>query len=260
MNFRISNKATSLLKQFCDNPTQSRALLLVGKKGWGKFSSGIDFASIILNQNPLQSSNFFAFRNDQFALKTEFFLTKIPHSPTSVEWLLLLQRRINMSILIQESLGTGSQITSTKEDLDNYIAQNEFPDKKLITQLITLCEYFDKKNGIPIDIIREINKFHAMHSDHGRISLIGDFDQADETTQNAALKLLEEPHPNHWLILTAENEKKLIPTIKSRTITLRFTEPSADKLSFLGQATYPLSTINIMKESLFNISELKHQL
>ncbi|MGL4393892.1 MAG: hypothetical protein ACRCS8_01520 [Brevinema sp.] len=261
MSFRVSNKATSLLQRFCDTPTQSRALLLIGKNGWGKFSSGIDFAENILGTDPLQSSDFFCFRNDQFALKTEYFLTKTPATKAAWDWIYLLQRRINVSLLIGESLGTGAKIATTKDDLDSYIAQKEFPqDKKFMDQLLTLCGIFDKKTGVPIDIIREISKFHAMHSDHGRVSLIGNFDQADETTQNAALKLLEEPHPNHWLILTAENEKNIIQTIKSRTVKIVFTEPSAGDLAFLGSETHPLSATNIMKESLYKISQTKKAL
>ncbi|MGL4561056.1 MAG: hypothetical protein ACRCV0_02035 [Brevinema sp.] len=262
MSFRISNNATSQLTKFCKHDlTQSRALLFIGKTGWGKFSSGIDFAKNILNTDPLASSDFFCFRNDHFTLKTEFFLTKIPHSREAWEWLFLLQRRINISKQIDETLSTGAKLGTIKEQFDEYLALQQFPvDQKFISQLINLCESFDKKSGIPINVIREAVAFHSVHSNHGRVSILGDFDTADETTQNAALKLLEEPHPNHWVILTAENTKNIIQTILSRTIKINFTVPNTTDLSFLGSSVYPISTINIMKESLFKISAIKKQL
>lgn len=261
MVFRVSNKAVLLLEKFIKSGTQSRALLLLGKNGWGKFSSGIDFAQAILKTNPLLSSDFFCFRNDHFRLKTEFFLTKKSNSVQSWEWLYLLQRRINLSKLLDESLPSGVKLASSKETLDEYIALHQFPvDEKFINQLIMIADAFDKKSGIPINIIREAVKFHSIHTNSGRISLLGNFDTADEASQNAALKLLEEPHPNHWLLLTAEHEKSIIPTILSRTIKIHFTEPSYSELAFLGEPVYPCSSINIMKEELYHLSKIKIEL
>ena len=54
-----------------------------------------------------------------------------------------------------------------------------------------------------------------------RVVLIERADQANEQTQNALLKALEEPTDRHTYILVADDAARLLPTIRSRSQSLR---------------------------------------
>jgi hypothetical protein len=63
-----------------------------------------------------------------------------------------------------------------------------------------------------------------------RVVLIEHADQANEQTQNALLKALEEPTDRHTFILVADEAARLLPTIRSRCQALRIGRVSHDEL------------------------------
>jgi DNA polymerase III gamma/tau subunit len=54
-----------------------------------------------------------------------------------------------------------------------------------------------------------------------RVILLEHVDQANEQTQNALLKVLEEPAPRQMFVLVADEPARLLPTIRSRAQSLR---------------------------------------
>ncbi len=253
--FRKNNTASFV--SFLEGITaqQSRTLLLTGDAGWGKTSCALDIAQMILQSDPLSSSDFFYFRNDNFTLKTRFFTSKMPDSPEAWTWLRLLQRRVNIISAIEETLTTTVKLPAFKEQLDEHITRAVFPDNaKFIEQLIQISESLDKKSGIPINVIREAITFHSVKSS-GRVSVLADFDTSEPNTQNAALKLIEEPNPNHWIVITAQNEKNLLPTILSRTLKIPVKKPMTGELNFLGGDD--ISSLDIFNEAVYNVSDSK---
>ena len=54
-----------------------------------------------------------------------------------------------------------------------------------------------------------------------RVAIIADADRMTEDAQSAFLKTLEEPPAGTILILTASDEERLLPTIRSRTVRIR---------------------------------------
>jgi hypothetical protein len=66
-----------------------------------------------------------------------------------------------------------------------------------------------------------------------RIVLIEGADQANEQTQNAMLKALEEPAPRQMFILVADEASTLLPTIRSRATPLRIGPVGSDELEAL---------------------------
>lgn len=54
-----------------------------------------------------------------------------------------------------------------------------------------------------------------------RVILVEHVDQANEQTQNALLKVLEEPAPRQMFVLVADEPARLLPTIRSRAQSLR---------------------------------------
>jgi len=67
-----------------------------------------------------------------------------------------------------------------------------------------------------------------------RIVIIEQADRANEQTQNALLKALEEPTGRHMFILVADEPSRLLPTIRSRSQALRIGPvPHAELVSWL---------------------------
>lgn len=264
MFFQQGNaRAVSLLQSLGAGGGQSRAVLLLGPEGSGKFSAALDFAQSLLKSPVLSSSDFFCFRNDRYALKAVYFSGIMAGTPLAHHFWMLFQRRIAASILLGESLSlpSGLKLASVKEELDASLSLGKCPEgEKTIQNLIDCAKAYGKKSGIPMDIIREAIGFHSMHSEQGRVSIFGGFDTAEENTQNAALKLLEEPHPKHWIILTAADAKRLIPTVLSRVITVMFSKPRSGDLACLqGHRNIFHSSIQVMEESVNRISALKNE-
>lgn len=64
-----------------------------------------------------------------------------------------------------------------------------------------------------------------------RVVLIEHADQASEQIQNALLKAIEEPTDRHTFILTADEPRGLLPTIRSRCQSLRIGPVPGDELT-----------------------------
>lgn len=69
------------------------------------------------------------------------------------------------------------------------------------------------------DLVRDL----ALHPVEGgpRVAIINAADRMTEDAQSAFLKTLEEPPANTVLILTASDEERLLPTIRSRCVRIR---------------------------------------
>ncbi|TCS76167.1 DNA polymerase III subunit delta' [Pectinatus cerevisiiphilus] len=82
---------------------------------------------------------------------------------------------------------------------------------------------------IKIDQIRQMQKAISLaaYMSDKRVVLIRNADKMNEAASNGLLKTLEEPVGNVFFILTADNEKKLLPTVISRCMRIYFA-PLAD--------------------------------
>ena len=90
----------------------------------------------------------------------------------------------------------------------------------------------EKKRGarqIKIDAIRDLEDFVFVGSHrHGnRVTIINQADAMNAAAANALLKILEEPPPSVYFILTTNHQAKLLATIRSRTRVLGFQRPEA---------------------------------
>ena len=67
-----------------------------------------------------------------------------------------------------------------------------------------------------------------------RVVLVEGVDRANEQTQNALLKALEEPTGRHMFVLTADEPTRVLPTIRSRSQALRIgAVPRAELVAWL---------------------------
>ncbi len=85
-------------------------------------------------------------------------------------------------------------------------------------------ERLPDKSGLLIDQMRELNKQAAFAPvlSKNKICIIEDADTMNEAAANSFLKLLEEPPAGWLIILLASSEDKLLTTILSRVVKLRF--------------------------------------
>lgn len=89
---------------------------------------------------------------------------------------------------------------------------------------------------LKVETLRKINPFlRRTASEEGgwRVVLVEDADTMNTSSQNAILKILEEPPPKVMIILIAHRIGKLIPTIRSRSRVLPFSPLSTEAIDQL---------------------------
>jgi len=98
-----------------------------------------------------------------------------------------------------------------------------------------------KTDVMGIETSRRIIQLMQMHSYEGGrlICIVPDFDfVTNDTVYNALLKELEEPNIGRLFLLTAERPDRVLPTIRSRTTSLRFGALSEDEIATQLQSHY----------------------
>jgi DNA polymerase III subunit delta' len=96
-------------------------------------------------------------------------------------------------------------------------------------QVLHLTRPIDAKTGkhktqLTIDETRKIGHFlsHTVAGNGYRVVIVDPVNDMNANAANALLKNLEEPTPRTVFILIAQSSGKLLPTIKSRCLTVRF--------------------------------------
>ena len=105
---------------------------------------------------------------------------------------------------------------------DFVLVQHEWDDKKDRLIIVSLKDRL--RDTIIIDQIRELTAKTALAPvmSQTRVCIVEDADTMVPAAANAFLKLLEEPPAGWVIILLAANVNKLLPTIMSRVVQLRF--------------------------------------
>ena len=126
------------------------------------------------------------------------------------------------TIIIAKNKETvNNKIDQICSNLNNKFNQNN-PDILLINQ----------DSGWGIDQIRKINNFLSQKpfSHQNKIIIILEAQNLNIESQNALLKILEEPGKNNYIILTVNKIKSILPTIISRCSTVKISEKSDIKI------------------------------
>jgi DNA polymerase-3 subunit delta' len=91
----------------------------------------------------------------------------------------------------------------------------------------------DEKASIKIDVIRDVLSRISYRPFEGRrrVVLVREAETLEPSSQNALLKSLEEPPPATVFILTTAIPGALLPTVRSRSMTLRFGSLSASEVA-----------------------------
>ncbi len=101
---------------------------------------------------------------------------------------------------------------------------------------ITAIEPEDNKKSIAVDQVRELRKeaFIRPHKANKRVFIISKADTMNPASQNALLKVLEEPPESVMFVLVAENKAAFLDTIISRCVLLNVT--AGDELKQASKA------------------------
>jgi DNA polymerase-3 subunit delta' len=89
------------------------------------------------------------------------------------------------------------------------------------------------RSEIPVDAVRAMSGFFENTSAEDglpRIALVDTMDEMNRSAENAILKTLEEPPENALIILLANSPGRLLPTIRSRCLSLPLRPVSEDEI------------------------------
>jgi DNA polymerase-3 subunit delta' len=93
------------------------------------------------------------------------------------------------------------------------------------------------KKEIKVEEVRELRRKLFLSSEIGKkVAIIRGAEKLNKSSQNALLKILEEPNQGLTLILVADEEKKLFPTIISRCQKIRFSVATDEEIEQLIDA------------------------
>ena len=127
--------------------------------------------------------------------------------------------------------------------------------------LLTIGRKFDEKKGVfkgtvEVDEVRKITPFMRMTASGGgwRIVIVDDADTMNRNSQNAILKILEEPPDNALIILITHRLGAMIPTIRSRARVINLMPLAYDDFKELLAKNYGGMADDDM-QVLYNISE-----
>jgi len=102
----------------------------------------------------------------------------------------------------------------------------------------------EQAGELKVEQVRELQHFVALapYASRYRVALLLNFEQANESAQNALLKTLEEPNPNVLLLVTVDDAENLLPTITSRCELMRLRPIPVKALSEKLSEKYSVDT------------------
>lgn len=150
--------------------------------------------------------------------------------------------------------GKGKDDCSSCKQMD--FANNNVTHPDFIRVVREVNPSTGKLKDISIEQVRDLQRETAFSPARGRykVCLIEDVDRMRAEAANCLLKVLEEP-PEGWIvILLAEDEEKLLETILSRVVVLRFHGISRESIKAFLLKRYP-EMEELQAEVLAQLSE-----
>lgn len=159
-----------------------------------------------------------------------------------------LERALARGSLAQSYLFCGP------ESLGKFLLAKEFAQKltgwqgEAVNKNLLLIEpEVEEKDGIfkekeiKLEKIKQLQKEFSLtaYAKNYRVAIIRTAEKLNTSAQNALLKILEEPPEKSIIILVAEDEKKLLPTISSRCQIKRFKLLAEDELGARLDLNFP---------------------
>ena len=168
-----------------------------------------------------------------------------------------------------------------KYDLNNF---NINPENKSFKLLLNkthpnfyLIDLLSEKKNIDVTQIREMITYtnKSSFNNKERFILIDNVENLNKNSINALLKIIEEPNENVFFILINNNEKNILPTLKSRCLTFKINfsfeesvnianqilgknilnEINHDLMSYYNTTGEMIDLINFSKEKSINLND-----
>ena len=120
-----------------------------------------------------------------------------------------------------------SEKEELKYDLKNFTINNKNRSFKLVQNSthpnFYLIDLLNDKKNIDVSQIREMITYtnKSTFNDLPRFILIDNIETLNRNSINALLKIIEEPNENVFFILINNNEKLILPTLKSRCLIFK---------------------------------------
>ena len=168
-----------------------------------------------------------------------------------------------------------------KYDLNNF---NINPENKSFKLLLNkthpnfyLIDLLSEKKNIDVTQIREMITYtnKSSFNNKERFVLIDNVENLNKNSINALLKIIEEPNENVFFILINNNEKYILPTLRSRCLTFKINfsfeesvnianqilgknilnEINHDLMSYYNTTGEMIDLINFSKENSINLND-----
>ena len=114
-----------------------------------------------------------------------------------------------------------------KYDIEKFKINNENKSYKLVQNHshpnFYLIDLIDEKKNIDVAQIRNMITYtnKSCFNNMSRFILIDNIESLNKNSVNALLKVIEEPKDEIYFILINNNEKRILPTLKSRCLTFK---------------------------------------
>lgn len=184
--------AISQLQQAFTGPRRSHAYLFAGQEGIGKRTTAIEFAKLLLCENPQTLAN----KGRLKSLPDDFPLQLPCNTCPSCRTV---------------RAGTNPDLHIISKDLAQYLDNSAARSRVM--------------QNLSIDVIRQFliaPAYLASMSGRGKVFIILQAETMSQAAQNALLKTLEEPPNAVTIILTCTSPASLLATTRSRCQLIRF--------------------------------------
>jgi len=245
-----------LLKNDIVKKSLNNSMIFHGESGVGKLTTALEFVRIINCQHNGEISChcqscfyirnldfnglvFLSRRNFNFYLKEYFSAYKKDKNHEiydKIKKIVKLAFLPLQSFLIKDIFSNTdkNKIFEISENIQKIFMKDELSsgDEEDILEYFKELNSNYKKQGIPVDMLREaLNWTYISQPGINRVVIIDQADSLESSSRNILLKRLEEPSPNLFFILIAENKNRIIQTIKSRCRSYFFSKLKKEAVS-----------------------------
>jgi len=150
-----------------------------------------------------------------------------------------------------------SQSEENKYDIEKFSINSLNRSYKLLKNKshpnFYLIDLIDEKKNIEISQIRQMINYtnKTSFNEIPRFILIDNIENLNKNSSNALLKIIEEPNENIFFILIHNNNKRILPTLKSRCLTFKINlsfKQTVDICNFLLNE----NLLNLINNDLIN--------
>ena len=150
-----------------------------------------------------------------------------------------------------------SQSEENKYDIEKFSINSLNRSYKLLKNKshpnFYLIDLIDEKKNIEISQIRQMINYtnKSSFNEIPRFILIDNIENLNKNSSNALLKIIEEPNENIFFILIHNNNKRILPTLKSRCLTFKINlsfKQTVDICNFLLNE----NLLNLINNDLIN--------